>query len=158
MKTGPGFTAAVFIQGGQLFLRNFVGFQDLVRRMRDGDYELTLAAHVETRSDKLNKYYHGIVVAAVADYTGYDHADAHELLKLKCNPKIIINHATGEEETIGGSTVLPTAEFQAYCERCKWWAAEHCDGLYIPDPNEFEVPPPVEASAVVRDFKVVGRT
>lgn len=133
----PGFSVGAELKGGKLTLDNEQKYRGLVQRLRDGRYTVTIEKETHNRSLAQNRYYQGVVVERFAEYTGDRHDDAHEILKLHCNPKILIDFSTKREVVIGGSTAeLNVEEFSAYCTRCQQWIAEHCDGLYVPDPNE----------------------
>lgn len=115
-------------------------FARLLEMLADGRYEVLVERWSETRSQQQNRYYHGVVVELLADYWGLDHDDAHELIKLHCNPKIItvLNKESGElqEETIGASTAkLSKENWSKFIERCQRWAAEEFN-VVIPDPNQ----------------------
>lgn len=112
-------------------------YRDLIRRLTPGRYTVTIEKETYNRSLAQNRYYQGVIVERFAEFTGDTHEDAHEILKLHCNAKVIIDRTSGVEYTIGGSTAeLNVEEFSSFCIRCQQWIAEHCDGLYIPDANE----------------------
>lgn len=114
-------------------------FSQRLQQLRDGRYELTVTRWIDNRSHKQNAFYHAVVVELLADYWGLDHDDAHELIKLHCNKKIVevVNKDTGEveEQSIGASTAgLNKEAWSLFIERCQRWAATEFD-VVIPDPD-----------------------
>lgn len=77
----------------------------------------------ETRSTAQNRYYQGVVVPMLAEVTGYQPGEMHDVLKLEFLP---YGHVS--------TTDLTPAEFTAYVERICQWAAEHLDCV-IPPPR-----------------------
>ena len=93
-------------------------------------------AESEARSIKQNRYYWGVIVKMLADYTGHDSIEMHEILKYKFNPRSI--EVDGKEVTIGGSTQeLSTKEFIEYNDRIKLWAVTTLN-VTIPNVGEVE--------------------
>jgi len=138
MSNRPGFTLRATKTGDEtIFDRE--RFKQLWRRLRDGEYDLTVEKHVDSRTAKQNAYYHAVVVDMLADYWGVDHDDAHELIKLHCNKKTVnvVDKDTGEvdEVTIGASTAnLNKEEWSLFIERCQRWAAMEFH-VVLPDPD-----------------------
>ncbi len=115
-------------------------FQRLAAQLRDGHYELSVLRLRAARSQQFNRYYWGVVVAALAEHTGYTPDELHEVLKQKFLPHVLaLLDGNGEvkgEFVMGGSTrTLKTDEFMAYVEQVRRFASEELD-VYIPDPNE----------------------
>ena len=91
----------------------------------------------DTRSNQANRYYWGVVVAAIADYMGERDAECvHELLKVECNPKFVTQGKITYR--LGMSTKLDSKEFWEYVERVREFGAVKC-GLYIPNPGEYGI-------------------
>lgn len=94
-------------------------------------------AYSPKRSNSLNSYYWGVVVKTIAEATGYESPEVHEILAKKFLPPKVVEIA-GERHAVRAQTAkLPTVEFQGYIEAIKRWAAQELEGLYIPDPNEY---------------------
>lgn len=138
MSHGPACTVQAEIKDGTLVLdRN--RFRKALKGLPDGKYSVTVERWTENRSVRQNAYYHSVIVKLLADYWGLEHDDAHELIKLHCNAKVIsvVNKETGEveEQTIGASTAnLNKEHWQLFIERCHRWAAMEF-GVVIPDPD-----------------------
>jgi|TARA_B100000035_G_C20945138_1_gene529366 hypothetical protein len=86
------------------------------------------------RSLDLNKYYWGVVVRLLSDFTGFDKDDMHEVLKRKF---LFAKKKINDEwvEYTLSTTKLSNTDMVEFIENVKRWAAEHLD-VYIPDPNE----------------------
>lgn len=134
----PGFSLPAKKEGSE-WTFDKQRFKTLAAQLKDGPYTLIVERFVDGRSNKQNAYYHAVVVELLADYWGLDHEDAHELIKLHCNPKVVevVNKDTGEteEQTIPGSTAkLNREEWSLFIERCQRWAATEFN-VVIPDPD-----------------------
>jgi hypothetical protein len=51
-----------------------------IRHLKDGLYKLTLSK-VGTRSNQSNRYYRGVVLQLIAEYTGQTKEELHEYFK-----------------------------------------------------------------------------
>ena len=111
-------------------------------RWKDGT-PLTVSVEKKhaTRSLQASAYYWGVVVARIAEHTGYTPDETHEALKQLHLPKTVaFADGNGEvvgELVIGGSTAkLNTVAFYEYVEQIRQWAQEKL-GVLIepPDPN-----------------------
>jgi len=93
------------------------------------------------RTNSQNRYYWGVVVHEIADHTGHDPQQIHELLKQMLGPKWYLMNPGVKGETGGiptGTARLDTLEFTDYIEKCRLWANEFL-GLNIPLPGEVNV-------------------
>ena len=84
------------------------------------------------RSTSQNRYYWGVIVKMIAEYTGHEPDEVHSFLKLKH-----LRRGDGVIEWTRSTTELDTAEFEAYCEKCRLWALNELN-INIPLPNEYE--------------------
>lgn len=129
------------VRNGRLFIKDRRSFDDQVRRMDERwMLEISVKRLRATRSIQANRYYFGVVIAAISDATGYHPDETHDLMKMLHLPKeLAICDSNGEivgEYVMGGSTRnLTTTEFYEYVERVRQWAAETLD-VYTPDPGE----------------------
>lgn len=113
-------------------------FRKLAQALPDGAYLINVEKESRLGVQQ-RKYYFAVIVATFAEYWGVDDDDAHDLLKLHCNTKVVevTNKQTGEvsEEKIGASTAgFTTEQWSLYIERCQRWAATDF-GVVIPDPD-----------------------
>lgn len=129
-KLKPKFSAIV--KKGKLILDDPIAFLSQLRSMEDRAIVLTLEYKKKLRSLKENKYYWGVVVAILQDWSGEDEAEViHEALKRK----FLSSRAYKDLLFTQSTTNLSTAEFEDYCAKIRQWASlEH--GVYIPLPNE----------------------
>lgn len=132
MKTdGPVFGSAE-IRCGKLRLRRSDLLAAQCRSLRDGEYELRIERRKATRSLQSNRFYWGVVIKALADYTGYSPNEVHEICKAKFLPKQAAicdrNGVVVDELVIGGSTAkLDPGEFTDYIEAIVTWAVQTLD-------------------------------
>lgn len=96
----------------------------------------------ETRRQRANRFYWGVVLKHMASESGHSADDLHELMKLRHNSKTveIVDPKTGEarEVRIPLSTAkLSIEEFGIYLERAIVDAAEWL-GVVIPEPRRDE--------------------
>lgn len=104
----------------------------------DGDVVVVVRPAQRARSLAALAYYWGVVVEHIADHTGHTPDEVHELMKTILLPKHLVvadgNGEIVEDRVVGGSiTALSSAEFAAYVDRVREYAAEHLD-VVIPDP------------------------
>ena len=86
------------------------------------------------RTNSQNGYYWGVVVKEIAQHTGHDPEQIHELLSLKFSPRWHFP-AEGVASIPTSTTRLDTIAFTDYIEKCRMWANEFL-GLQIPLPGE----------------------
>lgn len=90
------------------------------------------------RSNEQNKYYWGVCVYLISEYTGFSTEETHEVLKhLFLRKEVILKQKSGAYNIhiTESTTQLTTGEFKRYLEEIQKWASEAL-GLIIPDPNE----------------------
>ena len=98
----------------------------------DTRLEIVIKKYVPKRTDSQNKYYWGVVVKMIADYTGMDKDSTHDGLR-----QIFLKVEHEKLPTIKSTAKLSTIEFAEYIEQCVIWAATFL-GLVIPDPYAIE--------------------
>jgi hypothetical protein len=99
--------------------------------------QLTVEKIKHSRTIQQNRYYWGVVVKLVAQHTGHDPEQIHELLKQRFSPKwnFFDNARTAMAGIPTSTTRLDTLAFVEYTEKCRMWANEFL-GLQIPLPGE----------------------
>lgn len=127
------------VRDGKLYVRDKKGLDRAVSKLRDGEYTLTLERAHAHRSQAQNAYYWSVLVANVAEHTGYTAAEAHEVLKslhlAQDKAAVGENGRLLNGLVIGGSTArLNKLEFIEFIERVQQWAATELD-LVLPDPD-----------------------
>lgn len=87
------------------------------------------------RSDNQNRYYWGVVLKIVSEFTGYTSDESHEAMKMLFLKK---HSEKGYPDTVRSTTSLNTSEMEEYLENIRRFAAEKLNGAYIPLPGEVE--------------------
>lgn len=88
----------------------------------------------DIRSNAMNRYYWGVVVALIAEHVGYTPEEAHNALKMKFLGRSGISGLP----TIKSTTQLTTEEFMDYTETVREWAAQELQ-VIIPLPGEVDI-------------------
>lgn len=113
---------------------------DLLKNRRDCEVNVVIERLHAVRSMQANRYYFGVVLKAISDYTGYDPNETHEAMKAMFLPKAL-SFCDGNGEVrgaivVGGSTrQMNVHEFHDYVDAVRRFAAEQL-GLNIPDPSQ----------------------
>jgi hypothetical protein len=123
------------IEGGKLQIDR-EAFAAQLATLPDG--EVTIKVQGQTRSERQNRWYWGVVLAALSDHTGYTAEELHELCKQRFNARTVsdVDPDTGEvsdSEWRQSTAALDSAAFTVYVERVRQWAAQEF-GIVIPDP------------------------
>ena len=139
----PVVTASGVIRNGRLVIHDRKAFDSAVRGLKEGwEVDIEISRFRATRSVQQNRYYHGVVLQAISEFTGMDSATLHDLFKVKflSREEAVVNTA-GEivdKVILGtGTRGLTVDEFTAYIEQIRVWAAEKL-GLDIPEAHELE--------------------
>jgi hypothetical protein len=107
-------------------------FLAYAKRFKGEEVVLTLHKRRAKRSSEQNRYWHGVVVALLAEHCGYTRDEMHEALKARF---------LGQEDLsrglirIGSTAKLTTLEFADLVDRVVLWAAEEL-GVVIPLPEK----------------------
>lgn len=133
------FVTSGTVKEGVLYLRNRKRMDADLSKWRDCEVIVTVEKTHATRSRAQNDYYHAVCVKFVAERTGYNLKEAHEVLKAMHLPRDLAakgrNGRIVGDLVIGGSTTkLNKLEFIEYLERIVQWGAETLD-IVIPDPD-----------------------
>lgn len=126
------------VRQGKLFLDKADQFKQHLATFPDEKrVEVSVEKLRHPRSNNQNRYYWGVVVAEIAQHTGHDPEQIHELLKMKFSPKWFF-YSPREVDNVGvptSTTRLDTIACVEYTEKCRIWANEFL-GLQIPLPGE----------------------
>lgn len=110
--------------------------RDYVLTLEGKRVSITIKPEDSDRTEKQNRYYWGVIVRLLSDYTGHTPDEMHEILKYKFNPRVI--DVDGLDVTVGGSTrEMSTKEFIYYNERIQTWASTTLS-VTIPNAGEVE--------------------
>lgn len=123
------------VRAGKLILENRKGFMDHIGQFEGMRVALDLDQFKDTRSERQNKYYWGVVIPIFADFFGMDPVEAHEALKWEHLRKSIKDREGNPRITIRSTASMKTNEFEDYMAKLRKWGAEQFS-LNIPEPNE----------------------
>jgi hypothetical protein len=107
-------------------------FRAYLQRLKGEEVEVEIRKRRSKRSGKQNAYWHGVVVALLAQECGYTPDEMHQALKAKF---------LGEDDLrsglrrIGSTAKLNTQQFVELTDRVVLWAAEDL-GVIIPQPEK----------------------
>lgn len=101
----------------------------------DDEFELIIRKPRKLSSLPQNRYYYGIIVKMISDYTGHTLAEVDTFLKWKFLKQ------TDEKglEYVPSKMELTTVEKEQYHKSCRRWSLIALD-LPIPLPHEIEIP------------------
>jgi len=116
---------------------------DELRKLKEGEFVVSVKKNRPVRSLSANKYYHAILnIICIHSGQGtgdqnFDHDELHEILKKKFNSRIV-RFSKGGSEIVGQSTSdLDTKEFASYVNQVKKWAKDEF-GIGIPEPQDLD--------------------
>lgn len=95
---------------------------------------ITISRERKARSNHQNRYYHGVIIAMISEYTGQPAESVHDAMRIMF---LKVKYDNGME-SIRSTSSLSTVEMEDYVARIRHWASEFLS-LYIPNPNECEV-------------------
>ena len=106
-------------------------FREALERFKEGTIlEVMVRKAGKPRSLPQNRYYWGVVVKMLADFTGHTAEEMHDALKFQFLSHI--DDSTGLT-IVQSTTSLSTVKFRNYCDDIQRWAAMYLE-LNIPDP------------------------
>lgn len=123
------------IEGGKFRPFDSKHFLDSIRKLEGKQVEVELRAEKRKRSDRLNRYYWGVVIEYISQETGYTVEEVHDWLKAKFLGHKIVTIAGEKHPQINSSAELSTDDFQKYILEITRWAGEFLQ-LTIPEPNQ----------------------
>ena len=107
-----------------VFLGRFAPEQDL---------EVIIRKKLPRSTDRQRRYYFGVIVKLISDYTGYTKEETHSILKWK-----FLRRKTEQGfDYVPSTESLSTKDREAYHEDCRLWGNVVFQ-LNIPLPNEYE--------------------
>lgn len=99
-----------------------------------GTHAVGIKKYRQQRSNNQNRYYWGVVLAYLAEETGYTKDEVHQLMQ-KRFLKYTKDVFDTSEEFVRSTTSLNTLEMQEYLDQICIFAISEL-GVYIPQPNE----------------------
>ena len=97
-----------------------------------GEVQVIVRKPRKDRSDRQNRYFHGVICQMVGDEIGIIPDEAKDLLKMMFL-KVEKNGYTTMKQT----SKLSTVEMEEFHENCRRWAAETLN-INVPTPNEVD--------------------
>lgn len=120
------------IENGDLFLDDQYLYDKHKLSLNGKKVQATLEKYKTQRSIRQNKFYWGVVIPIIGEWTGeLDHDDIHFGLKDR-----FLNKRNIKGLNMPSTKKLTTTEFEIYLERIKMWLAE--EGIVVPEPNQLE--------------------
>jgi hypothetical protein len=131
--------AVGYVEAGKLHLDNRLLFDAVLLRWT-GRVSVTIESEELTRSDRAHRYYFGVVLKHIKEYTGHTIDELHEIFKMRWNSRIVFvtDLKTGEMTEVKialSTTKLKVDEFYDYVENVRFDAAETF-GVVTPDPDK----------------------
>ena len=135
MRYVPKFNG--LIDKGKLILSGEDRFNTYLSSLEGKSVEVTVQIPVKICSGRERRYYFGVVVRSISDFTGHTPEEVHEILK----SMFLVVHTTIQGigvDYVRSTTSLPTVEMEEYLSKCREWSAITL-GESIPEPNEIEI-------------------
>lgn len=117
------------IENGRPVLELPDEFQRLKESLNGEQIEITLRKRRKDRTSPQNRFYHGVVVKYLSEFTGHTAEEIHESLK----HRFLIERGDEALPRVRSTSSLDTQEFARYIDDCIQLAAEF--GCIIPDPQ-----------------------
>ena len=97
--------------------------------------DVSIVPFKKDRTLPQNRYYFGVVLKHICEYTGFTALECHDLFKDSFLPKKTVTIGSKRIERTPSTTELSTIEFNSFIDDVTRYVAEEL-GLYIPLPNE----------------------
>jgi hypothetical protein len=119
------------IVDGKFVLNDREEFAALKGKLEGQSIELTLRKQPVQRSTDANRFYWGVVVKALSEFSGHSREEVHAGLKAK----FLTDKETADDPfpIIRSTTELSVAEFAKYLDKCIQLASEF--GIRLPEPH-----------------------
>lgn len=128
------------VEGGKLIIRENDVFEMDLTRFEGKDIIITIGKEISQRSVQQNRYYWGVIIKMLCEYTGHSDNEMHELMKsnfLKEHLDIKVGDKIERYTIIKSTAAQNKAEWEEYMEKIRQFASEKFQ-LYIPLPNEVD--------------------
>ncbi len=120
---------------GKLVLSNPQIFKNELLRMKDRKVFVVVDEEKPTRSNEQNRYYWGVVLKLLSEYTGYTEDEIHEVLLDKFSIKKEVKIKDETHLIKSRSHKMKTTEFEDYLTKIRMFAQIEFE-ILIPLPNE----------------------
>jgi hypothetical protein len=104
----------------------------LGRFSEDDDLEIIVRKKLPKSSNQQNRYYWGVIVKLISEYTGHTPEEVHAILKYK----FLRRRSQEGFEFVPSAMALSTRDREAFHDDCRLWGNVVL-GLNIPEPNEY---------------------
>lgn len=121
------------IEKGRIVLTDQSLFTQAKASLEGKEIQLTLTLKKKDRSLNQNRYYHGVVVKTLSDFTGYEREEMHDSLRM-----LFLRDESKVIPTLRSTTDLTTVEMEEYLAEIRRWAAKDLN-CFVPEPNEIEI-------------------
>lgn len=118
------------IENGKLILDSREGMEKYVAGLK-GEVLVIIKKAKKIRSNKQNKYYWGVIIKTLGEFTGYEPEEMHNALKWK-----FLKIENNNLPSVRSTAKLSTLEFMTYIEQIIRFAAEL--GVVISDPESVD--------------------
>jgi len=140
MKIAPSITGIVNHEG-RLLPNNKERLVEWLRTLRGKAVEIIIRERIKLRSSNENRYYWGVVVPLIQEWTGYETKEAtHKEIGRKFWGKLVhvkdLDGKVREEIVPKSTTEMSTIEFEKKMQEVRDWADSN--GVHIPIPNEVD--------------------
>ena len=125
------------VVAGNLKIRDQESFQ-LYLDTLSGPVEVIVKKWRDSRSNKQNRAYWGIIINMLSQETGNDDETIHEFLKAKFLGVETVKIGNVAFQKPKSTPRLNTIEFEEYCKKIRQWAATELN-IVIPEPNQIEL-------------------
>jgi len=121
------------VEKNQIKYYDYLRYLDVVASLNDKKIEIIVRPRTKPqRSNRQNKYLHGVVYKLISEHTGFEPEEVHELMKFK-----FLRAQLGKWETTVSTKKLTTVQFSEYIEKInKFCIGEF--GFQIPLPNSID--------------------
>jgi len=117
---------------GKVTLYDQKSYDLLVWSLNGKDVELTIGKPAKKRSGQENRYYWGVVIKILSEYTGYSDDEMHDALRM-----MFLIDRSGKLPILRSTASLTVAEFEDYMSKVRAWASMELS-CYVPEPNEVD--------------------
>ncbi len=128
-------TGAIVTRGKLKFeARDREGLDRALTQFAEGFVTLRIERHHRKRTDRQNRFWHGVVIPLFVEHCGYSFDEAKAALSLELIPKEI-HQLNGTAVVVPGHTSeLNVAQFNDLIKRAQELGARM--DIYVPDPGE----------------------
>ena len=125
------------IKDGRIEIKSYKIFADDIRKCEGKDVLISVEDRYRIRSEKQNRYYWGVVIRLIAESTGYESEEVHQLFK-----KHFLSYKKKSKqgqilEFTKSTAELNWQDFNKYIEQIKTYVRDNevLRHIVIPDPD-----------------------